>query len=413
MDVKIFQFNGCNKCLNETLLLKEDSEYSIKFISDPKSWKEEKVDVSVITGYLVLDDLKSLNKIKANSEKVIAYGNCAATGGVFALANQKGHDITPLQNLIGDSQNIKGCLGEIKELKLAIDGKEVPKLKNLCEVCSRKATCEYLDEIKRQIELDDSGTCFNDLGFLCSGFIANECKEKCIDYNTPCRGCKPSVDRSGIRMLGLFGTLAGNVEIATEHSVKGATDKLADKDDDLTDSLPDIVGNFFRFTLPNSGLPKGRIPSSGTLLEDVFIGRLIEEIPLISGLLGGSKSISLTLKFIESYEKANEIKISEQVKKFRSELLALEDKLQNAIEKEDPTKYKEVTDKIRKIAGNMNLSNVFFTGFKTKIKDNDNFDDYKTHIFEIVEGTYKNGSVEYKIDSNGILTEIKIKEGLI
>ncbi len=413
MDVRIFQFNGCNKCYNETLLLKEDSEYSIKFVSDPKSWKEEKVDVSVIAGYLVPDDLKSLNKIKANSEKVIAYGNCAATGGIFALANQKGHDVTPLQNLIGDSQNIKGCLGEIEELKNTIDGKEIPKLKNLCEICSRKATCEYLEQIKRQIELNDSSTCFNDLGFLCSGFIANECKEKCIDYNTPCRGCKPSVDRSGIRMLGLFGTLAGNIEIATEHSVKGATDKLADEDDDLTDGLPDIVGNFFRFTLPTSGLPKGRIPSSGTLLEDVFIGRLIEEIPLISGLLGGSKSISLTLKFIESYEKANEIKVSEQVKKFRGELLKLEGELQNAIEKEDSTKYKEVTEKIRKIAGNMNLSNLYFGGFKTKINDNDNFDDYKTQIFEVVEGTYKNGSVEYKIDSDGILTEIKIKEGLI
>jgi coenzyme F420-reducing hydrogenase gamma subunit len=413
MDVRIFQFNGCNKCYNETLLLKEDSEYSIKFVSDPKSWKEEKVDVSVITGYLVPDNLKQLSKIKANSEKVIAYGSCASTGGVYALANQKGHNITPLQNLIEDSQNIKGCLGEIEELKLAIDGKEVPKLKNLCEVCSRKATCEYLDEIKRQIELDDSETCFNDLGFLCSGFIANECKEKCIDYNTPCRGCKPSVDRSGIRMLGLFGTLAGNIEIATEHSVKGATDKLADEDDDLTEGLPDIVGNFFRFTLPTSGLPKGRIPSSGNLLEDVFIGRLIEEIPLISGLLGGSKSISLTLKFIESYEKANEIKVSEKVKKFRKELLKLEDELQNAIDKEDSTKYKEVTEKIRKIGGNMNLSNLFFGGFKIKINDNDNFDDYKTHIFEIVEGTYKNGSVEYKIDSDGILTEIKIKEGLV
>ncbi len=412
MDVRIFQFNGCNKCYNETLLLKEDSEYSIKFVSNPKNWKEEKVDISVIAGYLIPDDLKYLDKIKANSEKVIAYGSCAATGGVFALANQKGHEVTPLQNLIGDSQNIKGCLGEIEELKLAIDGKEVLKLKNLCEVCSRKATCDYLDEINRQIELDDSDTCFNDLGFLCSGFIAKECKEKCIDYNTPCRGCKPSVDRSGIRMLGLFGTLAGNVEIATEHSVKGATDKLADEDDDLTDGLPDIVGNFFRFTLPTSGLPKGRITSSGTLLEDVFIGRLIEEIPLISGLLGGSKSISLTLKFIESYEKANEIKVSEQVKKFRSELLSLEDELQSAIEKEDSTKYKEVTEKIRKIAGNMNLSNLYFSGFKTKI-NGDNFADYKTHIFEIVEGTYKNGLVEYKIDSDGILTEIKIKEGLV
>jgi len=413
MDVRIFQFNGCNKCYNETLLLKEDSQYSIRFVSDPKNWKEEKIDISVITGYLVPDDLKYLNKIKANSEKIIAYGNCATTGGVFALANQKGHDVTPLQNLIGDSQNIKGCLGEIEELKNTIDGKEISKFKNLCEVCSRKATCEYLEEIKRQIELDDSETCFNDLGFLCSGFIAEECKEKCIDYNTPCRGCKPSVDRSGIRMLGLFGTLAGNIEIATEHSVKGATDKLADEDDNLTESLPDIVGNFFRFTLPTSGLPKGRIPSSGTLLEDVFIGRLIEEIPLISGLLGGNKSISLTLKFIESYEKANEIKVSEQVKKFRSELLILEEELEIAIDKEDSTKYKEVTEKIRKIAGNMNLSNLYFGGFKTKINDSDNFNDYKTHIFEIVEGTYKNGSVEYKIDSEGILTEIKIKEGLV
>jgi len=50
-------------------------------------------------------------------------------------------------------------------------------------------------------------------------------------------------------MLALFGTLAGNIEIATVHSVKGATDKLGDEEDDLTNSLPDIVGNFFRYTL--------------------------------------------------------------------------------------------------------------------------------------------------------------------
>ena len=413
MDVKVFQFNGCKKCFNESLLLKEEAKYKVEFVSDPKNWKEEKVDISVITGYLLPNDLKQLEMIKNNSGRVIAYGDCPATGGIFALANQKGHNVTPLTNLIEDSNSVHGCLGEIEELKLAIDGTDVPKLKSLCEVCSRKATCDYLEEINRQIELEDSETCFNDLGFLCSGFTSTECKEKCIDYNTPCRGCKPSIDRSGIRMLALFGTLAGNIEIATEHSVKGATDKLGDNDDDLTDSLPDIVGNFFRFTLPTSGLPKGRIPSSGTLLEDVFIGRLIEEIPLITGLLGGAKSISLTLKFIESYEKANKIEVSEQAKKFRNELLKLEDELQNAIDKEDSTKYREVTEKIRNIAGNMNLSNLFFGGFKTRINDNDNFDEYKTNIFEIVEGTYKNGSIEYKIDSNGILTEIKLEEGFL
>jgi len=385
--------------------------YKVEYVSDPKNWKGEKVNVSVITGYLLPSDKELLENIKNNSEKIIAYGDCTATGGLFALANQKGHDVTPIANLIEDAKSVYGCLGEIEELRFAVEGMEIPKLKSLCQVCSRKATCDYLESINRQIELEDSETCFNDLGFLCSGFTATECKEKCIDYNTPCRGCKPSIERSGIRMMAMFGTLAGNIEIATEHSVKGATDKLADADDDLTDSLPDIVGNFFRFTLPTSGLPKGRISSSGTLLEDVFIGRLIEEIPLISGLLGGAKSISLTLKFIETYEEANDIEVSAQAKKYREELLQLEKELQNTIDKEDASAYKEITDKIRFIAGNMNLSNVFFGGFKSIIDPNDDFNEYKTHVFDVVEGTYKNGSLEYAIDSDGIITEIKIKEG--
>ena len=411
MDVKIFQFNGCNKCFNETLLLKLDPDYNIQFISEPQNWKGEKTEVAVITGYLLPSDKENLEKIKTNSERVIAYGNCTTIGGIFALANQHGYEITPLKDLIDNPLNINGCLGEIEELKSLIVGEEPSKLKTLCEVCVRRATCEYLDSVHRQIELDDSETCFNDLGFLCNGFIAKECKERCINYNTPCRGCKPMIERPGIRMLGMFGTLMGNIEVATEHSEMGATDKLADEEDDVTRSLPDILGNFFRFTLPISGLPKGRISSSGKILEDVFTGRLIEELPLISGLLGGNKSISLTLKIIESYEKAIQIEISEKTKKYRKELLGLEIELEKALENEDPKKYKEMTDEIRKIAGNMNLSNIFFGGFKSQIDEKDNFDEYKTHVFDVVEGTYKNGSIEYTVDPNGIIKEITIIEG--
>ena len=411
MDVKVFQFNGCTKCFNETLLLKLDSNYKVQFIKEPQNWKGEKTEVAVITGYLLPDDKVHLEKINVNSERVIAYGDCTTMGGVFALANQNGYEITPLKEFIENQINVNGCLGEIEELKSVIDGEEPSKLKPLCEVCARRATCEYLDAVQRQIESDDNETCYNDLGFLCNGFVAKECKERCINYNTPCRGCKPMVERSGVRMLGMFGTLMGNIEVATEHSEKGATDKLGDDEDDVTRSLPDILGNFFRFTLPTSGLPKGRIKSSGTILENIFTGRLIEELPLISGLLGGSKSISLTLKIIESYEEANQIEVSEKTKKYREELLKLETDLKKALENEDPKQYKEITSKIRKIAGNMNLSNIFFGGFKSQINENDNFDDYKSHIFEVVEGTYKNGSVEYTIDPNGIVKEIKIKEG--
>ena len=410
MDVKVFQFNGCNKCFHETLLLKSESRYNVEYIRNPSEWKEEKIETAVIAGYLLPSDKELVEKIKSNSKRIIAYGSCTATGGVFALANQHGHDITPLRHIVEDAIEVEGCLGEIDELISVINEEEPEKFKKLCDICSRKATCDYLDEVHRQIELEDQETCFNDLGFLCNGFISRECKERCIDYNTPCRGCKQLVERSGIRMLGMFGTLMGNIEVATEHSEKGATDKLADEEDDVTRSLPDIIGNFFRFTLPTSGLPRGRIPSSGSIKEDLFIGRLIEELPLITGLLGGDKSISLSLKIIETYEKANEIEVSEQTKNYRAQLLELEEKLQIAIEKEDADQYKEITDDIRHIAGNMNLSSLYFGGFKSQINDDDNFDDYKTHIFEVVEGTYKNGSVEYTIDPEGIIKEIKIGE---
>ncbi|MCJ7649592.1 MAG: hypothetical protein MUP85_13335, partial [Candidatus Lokiarchaeota archaeon] len=112
----------------------------------------------------------------------------------------------------------------------------------------------------------------------------------------------------------------------------------------------------------------------------------------------------------ETYEKANQIEVSEPTKKYRKELLDLEIQLQEAIKSKDPEPYKKITDEIRKIGGNMNLSNVFFGGFRSQIDDKDNFEDYKAHVFNVVEGTYKNGSVEFKIDPIGIVKEIKIKE---
>jgi coenzyme F420-reducing hydrogenase gamma subunit len=411
LNVKVFQFNGCNKCFSESILLKNEADFETEYIANPLEWKEEKLDIAIITGYLLAENQEILEKISKNSDRMIAYGDCTTTGGVFGLAKQRGHDVKPIRKLGLITTEINGCLGEVEELTSAIRSEEHPKLQNLCKVCARKSTCNYLDEVHRQINLDeDPVTCFNDQGFLCSGYIALECKERCIDYGTQCRGCKPMVERSGIRMLGMFGTLMGNIEVATEASKYGATDKLADKDDDVTESLPDIVGNFFRFTLPTSGLPRGKISSNGNILEDIFLGRLIEEIPLITGLLGGTKSISLTLNIIKTSEKGANIEISEQSKKYREELKSLEHDLQDALENQDANKYKEITDKIRKIAGNMNLSNIFFGGFKTPINEEDNFEDYKTHIFEVVEGTYKNGSIEFSLDSKGVINEIKIKE---
>ena len=52
MHVKVFQFNGCNKCFNESLLLKLNSNYDVEYIKDPKTWKAEKIETAILTGYI-------------------------------------------------------------------------------------------------------------------------------------------------------------------------------------------------------------------------------------------------------------------------------------------------------------------------------------------------------------------------
>jgi hypothetical protein len=46
-----------------------------------------------------------------------------------------------------------------------------------------------------------------------------------------------------------------------------------------------------------------------------------------------------------------------------------------------------------------------------RIKENDIFENYKPHIFEILEGNYKDSIIEYALDSQGVIKEIKLKEG--
>ena len=58
----------------------------------------------------------------------------------------------------------------------------------------------------------------------------------------------------------------------------------------------------------------------------------------------------------------------------------------------------------------MNLSNLFFGGFKVPIEASDDFEGYKKIIFENREGDYQNGQVKYSLDKQGIVTKFEIME---
>ncbi|MEX2681560.1 MAG: hypothetical protein Q6373_008165, partial [Candidatus Sigynarchaeota archaeon] len=408
--IGIFQFNGCDKCFAESLLL--GGGHEVERVTKPASWQGGKLDVAVITGYLLPKDKPALEKIANIAAKIVAFGSCTTTGGVFGLAYQRGNDIHPLSTIISkEVLNVDGCLGEVEELEAALWGKVPDGKTKLCDACPRHSTCQYLDDVVRQLEIEDGDdVCFNNKGFLCSGYVARSCKEFCVGSGTPCRGCKPSIKDSSFRMLGMFATLMANVEVATEATGKGGTDKLADEPDAVTRSVPDVSGSFFRFTLPASRLPLGKSSSTGDVLSDVFVGRPLEELPLIAGLLGGMKSISFVLDVVEAYENGTGMVVSEKTMTLRKELRALEKGLQEAIAKGDKNGYKTATVAIRKIAGNMNLSNVFFGGFKVPVQGHDDINAYKSHVFEIKAGKYASGSVAYEIDSSGMVTAFTRKE---
>lgn len=408
--VGVFQFNGCDKCFNETILLQDEKDIELIKIADITTWKPEKLDVAVITGYILPSNSDQLGLISANAEKIIGYGNCTATGGIFGLAYQHGTKISALETMIAESESIKGCLANIETLKAKVGSNDIPKPKTLCESCSRKSTCNFLDETQRQIDpMEEPEMCFNDSGLLCSGYVCSECSEMCVNYGTPCRGCLPAVDRPGFRMLGMFATLMANVEVASEATPTSTTDKLADEDDDVTAAFPDVTGSFFRHTFAYSVMPPGKIPSTGKIPFDVCLGRPLEEIPLILGCIGGVHSVELTTKVIEAYEHGAGMEISEKTKEFRSILLDQEKLLVQAHNQNDVGAYKTAAKKIREIAGNRNLSNLFFGGFKVPIAENDDFAQYKYQPFDMKPGSYSGSGVEYSINDAGVITEISVE----
>lgn len=415
MKLAIYQFHGCEKCFHETLLLENAKNYEISRFAHPTTNTIQASDAAIITGYLLPSDQPVVDEIIKGSKKVLAYGSCATTGGIFGLAYQKGTKILPLDKEYPQVLPIHGCLGEIEEVEEMLSVGELSKIKALCNTCTRKSENMYLDEVNRQIDpTEDEDQCFNDLGFLCSGYTVKECKERCIDHGAPCRGCKPSIDRPGFRMIGMFGTVMGQIEVATEANKYGATDKLADKDDEITESLPDVTGNFFRYDLAKSVLPIGRQPSSGNIYSDIFNGRLIEELPLITGSIGGVKSIAMTLDVLHAYEMGvaqsdSLIEVSEKTATLRASLLKLEEDLEKAVNAHDVAKYQEITTQIRTIAGNMNMSKLFFGGFRTPIAEEEDFDSYKAPQFTIIPGKYQSGSVSYTLDEKGVVSSFSME----
>ncbi|MCX6905959.1 MAG: oxidoreductase [Verrucomicrobia bacterium] len=234
--------------------------------------------------------------LRRKSKYLIAFGSCASTGGVPALANQFSREqmlrfvyeespttvnearvrpqlqfteagrtvsLPELHNLVRSLDQvvdvdyyIPGCPPTPNITKAALgallDGRMPPKGSvlspdiALCEECPRrdsKPTNVAFTEFKRPHQaLFDPALCFLAQGVVCMGPATRQgCGAQCVSGCMPCTGCFGPTDRIKDHGAKILSSLGAN---------------LAPKEEDEIDrtlaGIPDPVGTFYRYGLAKS-----------------------------------------------------------------------------------------------------------------------------------------------------------------
>lgn len=255
------------------------------------------ITVSFINGSIRLKEQEEyVRLLRKKSKLLIAFGSCAHLGGIPGLANlwtkedifkrvykevpslSNPQAILPQETVNTDKEKLElptffetlrpvdqivevdyylpGCppppdlimqaVGAILEAKLPPKGSVLAPNKALCDTCKRKETKPEktaITQIKRVHEvIMDPEKCFLDQGIICLGPATRTgCGERCINANMPCRGCfgpPPGILDQGAKFLSALTAL---FDTDDEEKIKN-----------LTDSIVDPLGTFYRFSLASS-----------------------------------------------------------------------------------------------------------------------------------------------------------------
>ncbi|MEW6002813.1 MAG: oxidoreductase [Nitrospirota bacterium] len=313
--IALYWCSSCGGCEESVLDLAEDILKIIELAEivfwpvaidtkyqDVEKMGDGEIAVSLINGSIRMDEQEYMaGLLRRKSRIVIAHGSCAHLGGVYGLANlYRSEDcLNRAYKEVPSVRNPKGILPKVKlregEVELELSGfhKAVRSLNQvievdyyipgcppnpkyiseavlsvlqnrllpkgnvfserraLCSTCSRigtKPERAVIKEIKRLHVWDwDPEKCFLAQDMICLGpATRGGCMERCIKANMPCRGCygptENVIDQGGK----FLSALASIIDTRDEEEIE----KIAN-------SLLDIVGLFYRYSLPTSLLGGG------------------------------------------------------------------------------------------------------------------------------------------------------------
>jgi F420-non-reducing hydrogenase small subunit len=264
---------------------------------DVQAMPDRSLLATLLNGAIRSDEQAEMARLlRRKSRYLIAFGSCASTGGVPALANQfsreqilrfvyeespttvneskvrpqtrfteEGRAVTlptlhqlvrSLDQVVEVDYYLPGCPPTPKVTAAAVgallDGRMPPKGAvlspdiALCEECPRRDSkpqdLAFVEFHRTHQKLLDPEKCFLAQGVVCMGSATRQgCGAQCVSGNMPCTGCFGPTDRVKDHGAKILSSLCAN---------------LAPKEDDAIDrvleGIPDPVGTFYRYGLARS-----------------------------------------------------------------------------------------------------------------------------------------------------------------
>lgn len=226
-------------------------------------------DVALIEGSVRNDEnLELLKEMRHKSKILIAFGTCAAFGGIPGLGSAyptlelliKAYGenyapentpvleqrVSPIDDFVEVDYYLPGCPPApqlIKEALSQLLAGEKPRRYDLpvCAECDRVARQRVQPEFKRiadQVPL--RGECLLSQGYVCLGSVSRSgCDAVCTAAGVPCMGCRGPIDRVLTEPThGMLHDLTRRISHFTGKSEK-----------DVAKKLPDQLHNLYSYTL--------------------------------------------------------------------------------------------------------------------------------------------------------------------
>jgi len=266
---------------------------------DVERLEDRSIDVCFFNGAIRTSEQEHLAKLlREKSKLLISFGACSVSGGVPGLANLSNKEeifhtvylenpsienpkkivpkpvtnvtegevtipefydtVSSLDQVVEVDYYLPGCpppVGLILDAFQAIvSGKLPPKgsvlapLKAVCEECRFVKSEKKIAHIKRIYELEKiEEKCFLEQGVICMGPATRAgCRGRCMEGNMPCTGCGGLLPNSKDQGASMIGALASILGLEGEEHLSDA------EVDVLIDHIHDVVGTFYKYTLPVS-----------------------------------------------------------------------------------------------------------------------------------------------------------------